>query len=183
MIDDIVNNARNRMDETMGSLQRDLDSISTGRANPAALDVVKAEVYGSLMPLNQLASVSTADASTLTVQVWDRSNVKAVEKGIINSNLGFNPMVDGQLLRIAIPKLSQERRVELSKLSKKYGEDKKVALRNVRRDAIDDIKKQEKDLGKDTVHAHSDVIQKITDEFVAKIDEEVSKKEKDLMTV
>lgn len=183
MLDEISQKTRERMDDTMNSLQRDLDSISTGRANPAALDVVKAEVYGSLMPLNQLASVSTSDASTLTVQVWDKSNVKAVEKGIINSNLGFNPMVDGQLLRISIPKLSQERRIELSKLAKKYGEDKKVAIRNIRRDSNDELKKHEKELGKDTIHGHSDVVQKITDEYIKKIDEEVVKKEKDLMTV
>lgn len=183
MIDEISKKTKVRMEDTMGSLTRDLDSISTGRANPAALDTVKAEVYGSLMPLNQLASVSTADASTLTVQVWDRSNVKAVEKGIINSNLGFNPMVDGQLLRISIPKLSQERRLELCKLAKKYGEDKKIAIRNIRRDSIDDLKKLEKDLGKDTIHGHSEAIQKITDEYVKKIDDEVSKKEKDLMKV
>lgn len=183
MLDEISQKTRERMDDTMNSLQRDLDSISTGRANPAALDVVKAEVYGSLMPLNQLASVSVSDSSTLTVQVWDKSNVKAVEKGIINSNLGFNPMVDGQLLRISIPKLSKERRAELSKLAKKYGEDKKIAIRNIRRDSNDELKKHEKELGKDTVHGHSDVVQKITDDYIKKIDEEVAKKEKDLMTV
>lgn len=183
MINELSDKARNRMNDTIDSLKRDLDSISTGRANPAALDPVKAEVYGSLMPLNQLASVSAADSSTLAVQVWDKTNVKAVEKGIINSNLGFNPLVDGQLIRIAIPKLSEERRKELSKLAKKYGEDKKVAIRNIRRDAIDEFKKHEKELGKDASHSFSDVIQKITDEFVKKIDENVAKKESDLMTV
>jgi ribosome recycling factor len=183
MIDELSSKSRQRMEDTMNSLQRDLGSISTGRANPAALDTVKAEVYGSMMPLNQLATVSAADSSTIVVQVWDKSNVKAVEKGIINSNLGFNPLVDGQLLRIAIPKLSEERRKELVKLAKKYGEDKKVAIRNIRRDTLDDFKKHEKELGKDASHGFSEIIQKITDEFVKKIDDEVLIKEKELLKV
>lgn len=183
MFDDLSAKARKKMEDTLNSLHRDLDSISTGRANAKALDPLKAEVYGAPMPFNQLATVSVADSSTLSIQVWDNNNVKAVEKAIINSNLGFNPMVDGQLIRIAIPKLSQERRVELSKLAKKYGEDKKVAIRNIRRDVLDDLKKSEQEVGKDQIHAFSDIIQKITDEFVAKIDESVAKKEKDLMSV
>ncbi len=181
MIDEILKKTKDRMNDTITSLGRDLDSISTGRANPKALDTIKAEVYGSLMPLSQMATVSASDSSTLTVQVWDKGNVKPVEKGIINSNLGFNPMVDGQVIRISIPKLSQERRSELSKLAKKYGEDKKIALRNIRRDSIDDLKKLEKDLGKDTIRGHSELIQKTTDDFVKKIDEEVVIKEKELM--
>jgi len=183
MINQLADKARNKMEDTMQSLKRDLDSISTGRASPHLLDHVRAEVYGSMMPLSQVASVSVADASTLTIQVWDRENVKHVEKGITNSNLGFNPMVDGQLIRIAIPKLSEERRKELVKLAKKYGEDKKIAIRNVRRDVLDDFKKHEKEVGKDQAHAFTEIVQKITDEFVKKIDDAIVVKEKDLMKV
>jgi ribosome recycling factor len=183
MITELSNKAREKMEGTLAALKRDLDSISTGRANPFLLDTVRAEVYGSLMPLSQLATVSAPDATTLTIQVWDKSNVKAVEKGIINANLGFSPAIDGMLLRISIPKLSEERRRELAKLAKKYGEDKKVIARNIRRDILDEFKKHEKELGKDQAHSFSEVIQKITDEFISKIDESVSKKETDIMKI
>jgi ribosome recycling factor len=146
---------------------------------------VKVEVYGQLMPMTQLASISVPEATTLAIQVWDRSNVKAVEKAIINSNLGFNPLVDGMVIRIMIPKLSEERRRDLVKLAKKYGEDKKVAIRNVRRDILDDFKRREKELGasKDQIHSVNDVVQKITDDFVKKIDDLIAVKEKELMKV
>lgn len=185
MINQITNDARQKMDGAINSFKRDLDSISTGRANPSLLDTVRAEVYGNFMPLSQLATVSILDSSTLTVQVWDKTNIKAVEKAIINANLGFNPMVDGSNIRISIPKLSEERRKELVKLAKKYGEDKKVAIRNIRRDVLDDFKKKEKELGasKDQIHSVSDAVQKITDEFVKKIDDMILIKEKDIMKV
>ncbi len=183
MINDLSNKARKKMDDTMLSLKRDLDSISTGRASPNALDTIRAEVYGDFMPLAQLATVSVSDASTLTIQVWDKTNVKAVEKAITNANLGFNPMVDGQLLRIIFPKLSEERRKEMVKLAKKYGEDKKVAMRNVRRDVLDDFKKHEKELGKDSAHSFTEIVQKITDEFIKKIDDSCAIKEKELMKI
>lgn len=183
MINDLSNKARKKMDDTMLSLKRDLDSISTGRASPNALDTVRAEVYGDFMPLSQLATVSVSDASTLTIQVWDKANVKAVEKAIINANLGFNPMLDGQLIRIIFPKLSEERRKEMVKLAKKYGEDKKVAMRNVRRDVLDDFKKHEKELGKDQAHGFAEIVQKITDEFIKKIDDACAVKEKELMKI
>jgi len=182
MFAELSNKAREKMSDTLSSLKRDMDSISTGRATPNLLDPIKAEVYGSLMPLDQLANVSIPESSTIAIQVWDKENLKAVEKAIINSNLGFNPMVDGTIIRIAIPKLSEERRKELAKLAKKYGEDKKVAIRNIRRDIIDDFKKGDNS-SKDQLHGFSEAIQKITDEFVAKIDEVVAKKEKDLMTI
>lgn len=183
MINQLADKTRQKMEDTMNSLKRDLDSISTGRANPTLLDTIRVEVYGQLMAITQLGSISVPEATTLAVQVWDRENVKAVEKAIINSNLGFNPMVDGTTLRIAIPKLSEERRRDLSKLAKKYGEDKKVALRNIRRDVLDDFKKHEKELGKDQSHSFTDIVQKITDEFVKKTDDAVALKEKDLMKV
>jgi ribosome recycling factor len=185
MLNDFIEKARKKMDETMTSLKRDMDSISTGRANPSLLDPIRVEVYGSMMTLAQISSVAVSDSTTLSIQVWDRENVKAIEKSIINANLGFNPMVDGMTLRIAIPKLSEERRKDLSKLAKKYGEDKKVALRNIRRDILDDFKRKEKELGasKDQIHSLTDVVQKITDEFVKKVDEVVLAKEKDIMKV
>lgn len=185
MINELADKTRKKMEETMNSLKRDMDSISTGRANPALLDTIRAEVYGSIMPLSQLATVSVSDSSTLTIQVWDRENVKAVEKGIVNSNLGFNPSIDGTVIRISIPKLSEERRRDLVKLAKKYGEDKKIAVRNIRRDILDEFKRREKELAasKDQIHSFTDVVQKITDEFVKKFDDVIALKEKDLMKV
>ena len=185
MINEIADKTRKKMEDTMNSLKRDMDSISTGRASPNLLDSIKVEVYGSLSPIAQVASVSVPEATTLSIQVWDRGNVKAVEKAIINSNLGFNPLVDGTTIRIMIPKLSEERRKDLVKLAKKYGEDKKVAIRNVRRDVLDDFKRREKELAasKDQIHSCNDVVQKITDEFVKKIDDVILVKEKELMKV
>ncbi len=183
MINQLADKTRHKMDETLNSLKRDMDSISTGRANPTLLDAIKIEVYGSFMPILQVASVSVPDAATLSIQVWDRENVKAVEKAIINSNLGFNPLVDGTTIRIMIPKLSEERRRDLVKLAKKYGEDKKIALRNIRRDVLDEFKRNEKEIGKDQAHSFTDIVQKITDEFVKKVDDMIAIKEKDLMKV
>lgn len=183
MLNQLADKARQKMEETMISLKRDLDSISTGRAHPNLLDTIKVEVYGQFMPISQIGSISVPEATTLAIQVWDRESVKAVEKAIINSNLGFNPMIDGTVIRIAIPKLSEERRRDLSKLAKKYGEDKKIALRNIRRDVLDDFKKHEKEIGKDQIHSFTDIVQKITDEFVKKTDDAVASKEKDLMKV
>lgn len=183
MLNSLADKTRHKMEETMNSLKRDMDSISTGRANPTLLDTIKVEVYGSFMPIAQVASISVPEATTLSIQVWDRENVKAVEKAIINSNLGFNPMVDGMIIRIMIPKLSEERRRELVKLAKKYGEDKKIALRNIRRDVLDEFKRNEKEIGKDQVHSFTDIVQKITDEFVKKTDDMIAVKEKDLMKV
>jgi len=183
MIDQLTDKLRKKMDETIQSLKRDMDSISTGRANPSLLDAIRVEVYGSMMPISQLANISVPEATTLAIQVWDKESVKAIEKAILNANLGFNPMSEGTTIRIAIPKLSEERRKDLSKLAKKYGEDKKIALRNIRRDILDEFKKNEKELGKDQAHGFNDIVQKVTDDFVAKVDEVVGHKEKDLMKV
>ncbi len=183
MINQLTDKTRKKMEETMVSLKRDMDSISTGRATPGLLDPIKVEVYGSFMPISQVASISVPEATSLSIQVWDRENIKAVEKAIINSNLGFNPMVDGMTIRIMIPKLSEERRKDLVKLAKKYGEDKKIAIRNIRRDILDEFKKHEKEVGKDQIHSFTDIVQKITDEFVKKIDDVIALKEKDLMKI
>jgi len=172
-----------KMEATISALKNDLASISTGRATPKLLDTVKVEVYGSLMPLAQVATVSAPDATTVSIQVWDKSNVSAVEKAISNANLGFTPMVDGQLLRINVPSLTEERRKEFAKLAKKYGEDKKVSIRNARRETLDQIKKMESDFSKDEVHNFQNEVQKITDDFVKKIDEMVTQKEKDIITI
>jgi ribosome recycling factor len=185
MIIELSDKAKKKMDDIISFLKRDLDTISTGRANPSLLDTIKVEAYGSFMPLLQVASISIPDASTINVQSWDKSMVKTIEKAIINANLGFNPMIDGQVLRISIPKLSEERRKDLAKLSKKYAEDKKVAIRNARRDILDDFKKQEKELGtsKDDTHSFADIIQQITDEYIKKIDDITISKEKEIMKV
>ena len=183
MINELSNKTKNKMEDIISFLAKDLGSISTGRANPTLLDTIKVEAYGSFMPLSQVSSISTPDSATITIQAWDNSMVKLIEKAIINSKLGFTPMVDGQVLRISVPKLSEERRRDLVKLAKKYGEDKKVAVRNTRRDILDNFKKQEKELGisKDDTHSFSDIIQKITDEYIKKIDDVVLKKEGELM--
>ena len=185
MIEELYKNTRERMEEALHSLVRDLSSISTGRATPDLLNTVKVESYGSFMPLTQLTSISVPDSRTLSIQVWDKNSVKSVEKAIIDSNLGLNPMTDGQLIRISIPKLSEERRIEMSKLAKKYGEDKKVAIRNIRRDILDDIKKVEKQssISKDQIHDFGEKIQEITDGFIKRIDDLVNAKEKDLMSI
>ena len=185
MIDKLREKAKSKMDETINFLNRDLASISTGRATPDLLSTVKVDSYGNLMSISQLASISVPDSSTLLVQVWDKSSVKSIEKAIIDANLGFTPMADGQLIRISIPKLSEQRRADMAKLAKKYGEDKKIAIRNARRDILDEFKRGEKDAGisKDQVHAFGDIIQKLTDEFVKKIDTLVAAKEKDLMAI
>lgn len=181
---DIINKTKDKMEAAISSLKKDMDGISTGRANPKMMDLVVVEVYGSASPLSQIASVSVSGASTLIVDVWDKGNVKAVEKAIIAANLGMTPSVDGSSIRLNTPKLSEERRKELVKLAAKYGEDKKVAARNIRRDAIDDIKKLEKEgLSKDQVKSYSDAVQKITDESTKKIDEIVQNKETELMKV
>ena len=183
MINQLADKARKKMDDTLGSLKRDLDSISTGRASPNLLDTVRVEVYGQFMPISQLANVSVPEATTLSIQVWDRENVRAVEKAITNSNLGFNPAVDGTLLRISIPKLSEERRRDLVKLAKKYGEDKKIALRNIRRDANKALEKTTKDLSlsEDDEKKATEKVQNLLKRYEVSIQEMADKKAKEIM--
>ena len=156
-----------KMDNSIRVLDHELKGLRTGRASVNLLDPVVVEAYGSRMPLSQVASLSTPDAKTIAVQVWDKSMVKAVEKAIADSNLGVNPASEGQLVRVAIPLLTEDRRKELVKLAHKYGENTKVALRNIRRDGNEDLKKLEKDslITKDEHHNLSEGIQKLTDEF------------------
>lgn len=180
-----INDLRKRMDGAFNSLSNELKGLRTGRASVNLLDSVMAECYGSMMPLSQLASVSTPEPRLITVQVWDVSNVKAVEKGIINASLGLNPSTEGQLIRLAIPPLSEERRKDLVKLAGKFSEQTRIAVRNIRRDGMDSLKKLEKDSGlsKDESAKKGEQVQKLTDEFIKKIDDAVKAKEEEIMKV
>jgi ribosome recycling factor len=174
-----------KMDNSIRVLDHELKGLRTGRASVNLLDPVVVEAYGSRMPLSQVASLSTPDAKTIAVQVWDKSMVKAVEKAIADSNLGVNPASEGQLVRVAIPLLTEDRRKELVKLAHKYGENTKVALRNIRRDGNEDLKKLEKDslITKDEHHNLSEGIQKLTDEYSGKVDQHVKQKEQEILTI
>lgn len=180
-----INELKRRMDGALKTLQHDFAGLRTGRASASMLDPIMVDAYGSMMPLNQVANVNAPEPRMLTVQVWDKSMVKAVEKAIRESDLGLNPAADGQSIRVPVPELSQERRKELSKVAGKYAENTKIAIRNVRRDGMDEIKKQEKkgDISEDDQRRMSDEIQKITDQFIQKVDELLATKEKDIMSV
>ena len=182
---EIKNDARTRMEKSFESLKADFGGLRAGRAHASLLDGILVEAYGSQSPLSQVGTVSVPDARTLSVSVWDKSLAKAVEKAIRESDLGLNPVSDGQLIRIPIPPLSEERRKELVKVAGKYAEQGKVAVRNVRRDALDGIKKLKKDneISEDEEKKYGNEIQKLTDETIKKIDEELSRKEKDIMQV
>lgn len=176
---------RRRMEGAMKSLQHEFSGLRTGRASANLLDPIMVEAYGSQMPLNQVGTVSVPEARMITVSVWDKGMVKAVEKAITAANLGLNPMSDGQLVRVMMPEMSEERRKEMVKIAGKYAEEGRIAIRNIRRDGMDYYKKQEKDkaISEDELHKHTDEIQKLTDDFVKKIDEMLVQKEKDIMVV
>lgn len=176
---------KNKMDASVSNFQKELSGLRTGRASVNLLDSVRVDVYGSTLPLNQAATVSCPEARMLTVQVWDRGLVKAVEKAIVDANLGLNPAADGQLIRVPIPQLSEERRREISKIAAKYAESARVAIRNTRRDALADLKKLEKDgdLSEDDLKRQSQEIQKITDDHTKKIDDLLTVKQKEFMQV
>ncbi len=173
-----------RMKGAVESLKGDLGGLRTGRANTSLLDPVVCEVYGAMMPLAQVATVSAPEPRMLSVQVWDKSNVIAVEKGIAHANLGLNPMIDGQTIRLPIPDLTEERRKELAKLAGQYAEKAKIAIRNVRRDANEALKADEKkkDISEDERKRHEDEVQKLTDKYVAETDEAAAKKEQEILT-
>jgi len=185
MIKDILKDADIRMHKATEVVRNELIRIRTGKATTNLLDSVKVDYYGTLTPLNQLGTLSTPDIHSITVQVWDKTAVPLIEKAILNSNLGLNPMSDGQLVRIPIPALNEERRKELVKLVKKHAEEGKVAIRNVRRDAIEHLKKAEKDehvSEDDRKHAENEV-QKLTDKHIKDIDAILQMKEKEIMEV
>ncbi|WP_059105196.1 ribosome recycling factor [Shouchella shacheensis] len=177
--------AKTRMEKALDSLSRELAKLRAGRANPAILDRVMVDYYGAQTPLNQLASVSVPEARLLVIQPYDKSAIQEVEKAILKSDLGLTPSNDGQVIRIAIPALTEERRKELSKVVSKTAEESKVAIRNIRRDANDELKKQQKDgeLTEDDLRGATDDIQKLTDSYIAKIDEKAKEKEQEIMEV
>ncbi|MDQ0337293.1 ribosome recycling factor [Caldalkalibacillus uzonensis] len=185
MVNDVIQNARQRMGKAVNQLKSELASLRAGRATPALLDKVYVDYYGTPTPVNQLANISAPEPRLLTIQPWDKSVLDAIEKAILKSELGLTPNNDGNIIRIAIPALTEERRQELVKMVKKYGEEAKVAIRNVRRDANESIKKIEKggDISEDEARRHQETIQKTTDEHIAQVDQIVAKKEKEIMEV
>jgi len=174
-----------RMEGAVDVLHKEFGGLRTGRASTSLLDPVTVEAYGSAMPLSQVGTVSVPESRMLTVQVWDKSMVKAVEKAIMDAGLGLNPSADGQLVRIPIPALTEERRIELAKIAGKYAEETRVSVRNVRRHAMDDLKRAEKDaeISEDEHRTYAQEMQELTDQYVKKIDESLSKKEQEIMQV
>ena len=174
-----------KMDKTIQSYKKDLSSLRTGRANPSMLDMIKVDVYGQMMPINQLASVSVPEARLITIQVWDQSNIKAVDAAIQKSELGINPQIDGSVLRIRIPDLTEERRKDLIKVLKNISEKNKVSIRNIRREANDELKNliKDKKISEDEEKSFEKNIQKITDDNVINIDKISQEKEKEILQV
>ena len=180
-----INELKRRMQGATQSLKHELGGLRTGRAAASMLEPVQVDAYGTHMPLNQLATISVPEPRLLSVQVWDKSMVKAVEKAIVDSNLGLSPATEGQVLRLRIPELNEERRKELVKVAHKYAEAAKVAVRHVRRDGMDFLKKAEKDgdISEDDQRKRSDQVQKLTDETISTIDHLLSDKEAEIMQV
>ena len=175
---------KRRMEGAVDALKHEFSGLRTGRASTAMLDTITVEVYGSRMPLSQVGSISVPEPRLLTVQVWDSGSVKAVEKAIRDANLGLNPAPDGNLIRIPVPELNQDRRKELVKVAGQYAESGRVAVRNIRRDGMEALKKMKADgQSEDENKRHSDEVQKLTDDYVKKIDTMLADKEKDIMTV
>lgn len=185
MIDDIKQDAQQRMAKSIDSLKTNLNKIRTGRAHPSLLDNISIDYYGSATPLNQVGNISVPDARTLAVTVFDKSMIGAVEKAILTSDLGLNPSSQGTLIRIPLPPLTEERRKDLVKVVKGEGENGKIAIRNIRRDANSDIKSlnKEKEISDDEMHQAEDEIQKITDTFVKQVDALLVDKEAELMEI
>jgi len=173
------------MDKAIEVFLKELSSLRTGRANAAMLDLVRVDVYGQQMPINQIGSITTPEPRMINIQVWDQNNVALVDAAIQKSELGLNPQVDGQLIRLPIPELNEERRIELKKLIKSMGEKCKVSIRNIRRDANDELKKllRAKEIGEDEEKSFEKNVQQITDKHISIVDEKVSAKEKEIMTI
>jgi ribosome recycling factor len=180
-----LNELKRRMQGALQALKQELSGLRTGRASATMLDPVHVEAYGTNMPLNQLATVSVPEPRLISVQVWDRSMVKPVEKAIIDANLGLTPATEGQVIRLRIPELNEERRKELVKVAHKYAEAARVAVRHVRRDGLDVLKKLEKDhkIGKDDHDHEAEQVQKATDQMISEIDHLLAAKEKEVLTV
>ena len=174
-----------KMDKTIEVFIKELSSLRTGRANAAMLDLVKVDVYGQLMPINQIGSITTPEPRMINIQVWDQNNVVLIDAAIKKSELGLNPQIDGQLIRLPIPELNEERRTELKKMIKSMGEKCKVSIRNIRREANEELKKllKSKDIGEDEEKSFEKNVQTITDKHISIVDDKVSSKEKEIMTI
>ena len=179
------NNYQQKMSKTIDVFSKELSSLRTGRANASMLDLVKVDVYGQKMPINQIATVTVPEPRTISIQVWDKNNVKTVDSEIQKSNLGINPQVDGQILRIHIPQLTEERRKELTKILKNLGEKGKVSIRNIRRESNDNIKKllKEKKISEDESKDYENQVQKHTDDNILSIEKILTEKEKEILTL
>ena len=174
-----------KMDKAIEVFTKELSSLRTGRANSAMLDLVKVDVYGQQMPINQIGSITTPEPRMINIQVWDQNNVNLIDAAIKKSELGLNPQIDGQLIRLPIPELNEERRTELKKLIKSMGEKCKISIRNIRRDANEELKKllKSKEIGEDDEKSFEKNVQTITDKHISIVDEKVSSKEKEIMTI
>ena len=174
-----------KMDKAIEVFSKELSSLRTGRANASMLDLIKVDVYGQQMPINQIGSITTPEPRMINVQIWDINNVPLVDAAIKKSDLGLNPQIDGQLLRLPVPELNEERRTELKKLIKSIGEKCKVSIRNIRREANEDLKKllKDKQIGEDDEKAFEKKVQNITDNHIKSVDDKVSSKEKEIMTI
>ncbi|ATD81983.1 MULTISPECIES: ribosome recycling factor [Desulfovibrio] len=184
-IDSILLDAEDRMEKALAALDRDFAKLRTGRATTALVDGIKADYYGTPTPISQMASIAVPDSRTLTIQPWDKGGIALIEKAILKSDLGLTPVNDGKLIRIVMPPLTEERRKELSKVARKYSEEGKVAVRNVRRDANDSLKKLEKEktITEDEQKRATDDVQKLTDKYVAEVDKRCAAKEKEIMEI
>ena len=176
---------KDKMSKTIEVFIKELSSLRTGRANASMLDLVKVDVYGQQMPINQLGSITTPESRTINIQVWDLNNVTLIDSAIKKSELGLNPQIDGQLIRLPVPDLSEERRNEMKKIIKSMGEKCKISIRNIRREANDELKKllKNKDISEDVVKKNEKIIQDLTDNNIKQIDEKVASKEKEIMTI
>ena len=185
MLPELYQDTETKMDKTLESLGRELATIRTGRASLSILDGITLEYYGSQSPLNQVATLSVPESRLIVIQPWDPSIIKDIEKAVMRSDLGLTPNNDGKVIRIPIPPLTEERRIQLVKLVKKQGEEAKIAVRNIRRDAISDAKEFEKEkvISEDELHRAQDEIQKITDRLIVKVDEFIEKKEKEILEI
>ena len=174
-----------KMDKAIEVFSKELSSLRTGRANASMLDLIKVDVYGQQMPINQVGSITTPEPRMINIQVWDTNNVSLVDSAIQKSDLGLNPQIDGQLIRLPVPELNEERRSELKKLIKSIGEKCKVSIRNIRREANEDLKKllKSKDISEDEEKSHEKKVQIITDDHIKSVEEKVSLKEKEIMTI
>ena len=180
-----INNFNQKMTKTLDVFNKELSALRTGRANATMLDLVKVDVYGQKMPINQLGSITTPDPRMINIQVWDLNNVSLIDSAIKKSELGLNPQIDGQLIRLPIPNLSEERRNEMKKMIKSMGEKSKISIRNIRREANDDLKnlQKKKEISEDDEKKYVKEIQTLTDKHISLVDDRVTQKEKEIMTI